>query len=41
MTTNPTEPLPDPDIVPSPGPGDTPPDPILPEPLPGTEPVLP
>ncbi|MCD4535463.1 hypothetical protein LRP67_15325 [Nocardioides sp. cx-169] len=48
MTTNPTEPLPDPDVVPSPGPtdpavppapgpGETPPDPTLPE----TEPVLP
>lgn len=48
MTTNPSEPLPDPDVVPSPGPshpndpslpgpGETPPDPTLPE----TEPVLP
>ena len=48
MTTNPTEPLPDPDVVPSPGPtdpgvppdpgpGESPPDPTLPD----TEPVLP
>jgi hypothetical protein len=48
MTTNPTDPLPDPDVVPSPGPtdpavppapwpGETPPDPTLPE----TEPALP
>jgi hypothetical protein len=42
MTTNPTEPLPDPDVVPSPGPGETPPDPTVPDPiLPDTEPVLP
>jgi hypothetical protein len=48
MTTNPTDPLPDPDVVPSPGPtdpavppapwpGENPPDPTLPE----TEPALP
>ncbi len=37
MTTNPTEPFPDPDVVPSPGPSD-PAQPVVPDPMPGQTP---